>query len=68
MSIAEARTRIATYWQPYHHYLAALLNAVYARFGRVYHINCHSIPLAKQPRSRNFLRSRRNRASRYLPR
>lgn len=43
MSVAEAEARISTYWQPYHHYLAALLNAVYARFGRVYHINCHSM-------------------------
>lgn len=43
LSVVEAETRIARYWQPYHQQLAALLNAVYARFGRVYHINCHSM-------------------------
>ncbi len=43
LSVAEAESRIARYWQPYHQQLAALLNAIYARFGRVYHINCHSM-------------------------
>lgn len=43
ISVAEAEGRIRTYWQPYHRHLAALLNAVYARFGRVYHLNCHSM-------------------------
>lgn len=43
MGVAEAEARIAAYWQPYHAHLAGLLNAVYARFGRVYHINCHSM-------------------------
>lgn len=43
ISVVEAEARIATYWQPYHEHLAGLLNAVYRRFGRVYHINCHSM-------------------------
>jgi N-formylglutamate amidohydrolase len=43
LSVAEAEARIATYWQPYHRSLAAVLNAVHARFGSVYHINCHSM-------------------------
>lgn len=43
LSVEQAESRIARYWQPYHCQLAALLNAVYARFGRVYHINCHSM-------------------------
>jgi N-formylglutamate deformylase len=43
ISVAEAEARIRRYWQPYHHHLAILLNAVYARFGRVYHLNCHSM-------------------------
>lgn len=43
MSVAEAEARITTYWQRYHEHLAGLLNAVYSRFGRVYHINCHSM-------------------------
>lgn len=43
MSVAEAEERIYRYWQRYHHHLSELLNAVYARFGRVYHLNCHSM-------------------------
>ena len=43
ISVAEAEGRIRRYWQPYHHHLAMLLNAAYARFGRVYHLNCHSM-------------------------
>ncbi|MGF6177759.1 N-formylglutamate amidohydrolase [Ensifer sp. 4252] len=43
ISVREAEDRIRHYWQPYHQQLAALLNGVYARFGRVYHINCHSM-------------------------
>ncbi|SCX34280.1 N-formylglutamate amidohydrolase [Agrobacterium rosae] len=43
LTIAEAEDRIIRHWQPYHRSLARLLNAVYARFGRVYHINCHSM-------------------------
>lgn len=43
MRVAEAEARLRRYWLPYHAHLADLLNAVYARFGRVYHINCHSM-------------------------
>lgn len=43
LTVAEAEARITRYWQPYHRSLASLLNAVHARFGRVYHINCHSM-------------------------
>ncbi len=43
MSVIEAETRIGRYWYPYHARLASLLNTVYARFGRVYHLNCHSM-------------------------
>lgn len=43
LSVTEAENRIARYWQPYHQQLSVLINAVYARFGRVYHINCHSM-------------------------
>ncbi|MCX8995891.1 N-formylglutamate amidohydrolase [Rhizobiaceae bacterium BDR2-2] len=43
LTVEEAENRIIRYWQPYHRSLTGLLNAVYARFGRVYHINCHSM-------------------------
>lgn len=43
LTVAEAEARIVTYWQPYHRTLAAMLNAVHARFGGVYHVNCHSM-------------------------
>lgn len=35
--------RIAGYWEPYHAALAATLAAVRQRFGRVYHLDCHSM-------------------------
>src|SRR6185503_17950453 len=37
------RGRIERYHRPYHEKLRALLEATYGRFGRVYHINCHSM-------------------------
>jgi N-formylglutamate deformylase len=43
LTVADAEARIDRYWRPYHHSLASLLNAVHSRFGRVYHINCHSM-------------------------
>lgn len=35
--------RIDNFHRPYHEAIRDLLNATYARFGRVYHINCHSM-------------------------
>ncbi|WP_151719726.1 N-formylglutamate amidohydrolase [Gemmobacter serpentinus] len=43
LSVAEAEDRIRRYWQPYHATLAQLMHATYGRFGKVYHINCHSM-------------------------
>ncbi|WP_404401960.1 N-formylglutamate amidohydrolase [Pelagibacterium halotolerans] len=43
LSVAEAEDRIARYWVPYHQTLRTLLDTTYARFGGVYHINCHSM-------------------------
>ncbi len=37
------RHRIVHYHQPYHAQLRRLLDAAHARFGCVYHINCHSM-------------------------
>jgi N-formylglutamate amidohydrolase len=40
---ARAVRRIDQYHRPYHRQLQTLLDAAHARFGRVYHINCHSM-------------------------
>ena len=44
LSVEEVRARIDRYWRPYHAALGDLIEAVRARFGRSYHINCHSMP------------------------
>lgn len=38
------RHRVETYHRPYHQALDALTDAAHARWGRVWHINCHSMP------------------------
>tara|TARA_R100000365_G_C2748622_1_gene80856 strand:- start:17887 stop:18789 length:903 start_codon:yes stop_codon:yes gene_type:complete len=43
LSVTQAEDRIARYWQPYHRALRNLLDAAYERFGRVFHVNCHSM-------------------------
>jgi N-formylglutamate amidohydrolase len=43
LSAAEIRARIDTYYQPYHDALAAIVDALHARFGAVWHVNCHSM-------------------------
>lgn len=43
LGVAEVRERIARCHQPYHAALRELLDAAHARFGVVYHINCHSM-------------------------
>jgi len=40
----EVRHRLDRYYRPYHRQLEAMLDAAHARFGVVYHINCHSMP------------------------
>ena len=43
LSVAELRQRIASCHQPYHAALRALLETSHAKFGVVYHLNCHSM-------------------------
>ncbi len=43
LSTAEVRARIERCHRPYHAQLATLLDAAHARFGVVYHLNCHSM-------------------------
>lgn len=51
LSIAEAQARIDTCHAPYHAALRRLLDERHARFGRVYHVNCHSMPEFSGPRA-----------------
>lgn len=44
LSISEVEARIENYWRPYHQTLQAVLDEKYASFGRVWHLNCHSMP------------------------
>ena len=44
LTVAEVERRIETCWRPYHTALCELLDAAHARFGRVWHLNCHSMP------------------------
>ncbi len=43
LTVAEVTARIERYWQPYHRTISQLLDAGHARFGVVYHVNCHSM-------------------------
>lgn len=44
LTVKELEDRIDTYWRPYHRELVRLLDETHAAFGKVYHINCHSMP------------------------
>lgn len=44
LGIAEVQRRIETYHRPYHAAVKAALDGAHARFARVYHVNCHSMP------------------------
>lgn len=44
LSIEEVRHRIEACWKPYHQMVGQLLDAAHGRFGKVWHINCHSMP------------------------
>jgi N-formylglutamate amidohydrolase len=43
LSVAEVRERIERFYLPYHDALAAIIDALHARFGVVWHVNCHSM-------------------------
>jgi N-formylglutamate amidohydrolase len=43
LSVAEIERRIERCHRPYHQALRGLLDAAHARFGVVYHLNCHSM-------------------------
>ena len=41
-TVAELKHRIETYWRPYQTELQAAMDRAHAKFGVVYHFNCHS--------------------------
>lgn len=43
LSVAEVQQRIEHYYDPYHAQLKQLIDSAHARFGRVWHIDCHSM-------------------------
>jgi N-formylglutamate amidohydrolase len=43
LTVAELRARVEGYHRPYHEALRGLLDGAHARFGAVWHINCHSM-------------------------
>lgn len=44
LTAAEVQHRVATYHQPYQATLRNLLEASHARWGQVWHVDCHSMP------------------------
>jgi N-formylglutamate deformylase len=47
---AAVERRIERCWRPYHAAIAGALDAAYARFGAVWHVNCHSMRAHGTPR------------------
>jgi len=43
LAVEKVRRRIQGFHTPYHEAIQNLLNQTHARFGRIYHINCHSM-------------------------
>lgn len=44
LSVEEVERRIDGYWRPYHDVVRHALEACHARYGAVWHLNCHSMP------------------------
>lgn len=59
LSAEEIWNRIVTYHRPYHAHLQQLLDQTHAKFGRVYHINCHCMASRPNPASGEPFRDRR---------
>src|SRR3546814_17882520 len=51
LTVSELRHRIETYYRPYHKVLRQTLDALYRRFGKVWQVNCHSMPSISGPHS-----------------
>jgi N-formylglutamate amidohydrolase len=44
LSVEEVRGRIDRCWKPYHQAVASAIEETHRRFGKVWHVNCHSMP------------------------
>ncbi|WP_193368270.1 N-formylglutamate amidohydrolase [Pelagibius marinus] len=44
LSVEEVRGRIDRCWRPYHQAVASAIEETHRRFGKVWHVNCHSMP------------------------
>jgi len=44
LTVAEVRGRIERCWKPYHQAVATAIDETHRRFGKVWHVNCHSMP------------------------
>jgi N-formylglutamate deformylase len=44
LAVEEVRGRIERCWKPYHQAVAGAIDETHRRFGRVWHVNCHSMP------------------------
>ncbi|MBL8311777.1 MAG: N-formylglutamate amidohydrolase [Burkholderiales bacterium] len=51
LSVAEVEARIALCHAPYWHAVTEAIETTYGRFGRVFHLNCHSMPAVAGPLS-----------------
>jgi N-formylglutamate amidohydrolase len=51
LTVAEFKHRIDAYYRPYHDAVAQTIDGAAARFGAVWHINCHSMPSTRGPRN-----------------
>ena len=49
LTAEEVMSRIENYWRPYHGAVESALNGVYEKFGRVFHVNCHSMRALGNP-------------------
>lgn len=49
LGVDEVQARIAGYYAPYHQALRQMLDERHARFGAVWHIDCHSMPPVGRP-------------------
>jgi len=50
LSVEEIKRRIDVYYRPYHQAVGDAIDEASARFGAVWHINCHSMPSSRGPR------------------
>ncbi len=51
LTVSEIKHRIDCYYRPYHAGVAAAIDRASAKFGAVWHINCHSMPSSTAPRA-----------------